>query len=238
MVQVIAGTDTYGAVRKVRATPIVTRFAMLQLLPVYPLESYYLVRLGPGTFRGIPFLVSHASQEVHGLRLARLDRLSVAMAYLRALATVLVLPGTIMFFVLFVMVLTGSYQSPDWFAQVLILIVSVMFGVGMLIGGTSYLATYRVDAREKKIREICGSVLGIAADPANIAADSAVELGPMIKAAMADANIANPSRLLQNPQEADELQAALLLVACRMRIATGGDRGPLEQAVDQLLNVL
>jgi hypothetical protein len=238
MIHVIAGTETYGAVRKVNSTPVVTRFAMLQLLPVYPLESYYLARLGTETRQGIPLIASHSTRDIHGLRLARLDRLSVMMAYVRALAVVLVLPGTIAFFILLGMSLNGSFSTPDEFARTLFLIVAVMFVVGALIGGASYLAMYRIDEREKKIREVCGGVLGIAADPANIAAESAEQLAPLIKQAMSEAKIANPSKLLQSPHEADEIQAALLLVACRLRIASGGNREPLEQAVDRLLNVL
>lgn len=36
MVHVVAGTDTYGRVKCVLGTPIVTKFAMFQLLPLYP----------------------------------------------------------------------------------------------------------------------------------------------------------------------------------------------------------
>ncbi len=42
MTSVTVGSDVYGAVRKVGTTPIVTKFAMFQFLPVFPIESYYL----------------------------------------------------------------------------------------------------------------------------------------------------------------------------------------------------
>jgi hypothetical protein len=51
MTTVVAGTDTYGRVKAVRGVPIVTRFATLQMLPLYPLQSFYFLGLDESDWR-------------------------------------------------------------------------------------------------------------------------------------------------------------------------------------------
>lgn len=238
MITVIAGTETYGAVRKVASTPVVTKFAMLQFIPLYPLESYYLMRLGKDSFRGIPLIASATSRSIVGLRLARVDRLSVAMAYVRACAAILAMPGFLLLMITLVTLLNGSLNENDAFQRNSLSISLGLLGAGSVIGLSSYYATYVVDGRQKRIREVCGEILGIAADPAQIDVDTAAELMTPIKEALTKAEVNEPTKLLRNPQLASREQAGLLLVACRLRMATGGDREKLEQAVDDLLRVV
>lgn len=238
MITVVAGTETYGAVRKVASTPIVTKFAMLQFIPLYPLESYYLKRLGKDSFRGIPLIASATSRSIVGLRLARVDRLSVAIAYVRAFAGILGLPGFTIMVIAIVAMLTGSLNPQDSFQRSILPVATGMLCVGALIGLPTYYATYVVDGRERRIREVCDEILGIAADPAMVDPDTAGELMSHIKEALSKADVKEPTKLLRNPQLASREQAGLLLVACRLRIATGGDRDKLEQAVDDLLRVV
>jgi hypothetical protein len=49
MIHVTVGSDTYGRVKTVGTTPIVTRVGMISSLPVFPLESFYFVRVGERT---------------------------------------------------------------------------------------------------------------------------------------------------------------------------------------------
>jgi hypothetical protein len=83
-IHVVSGTDTYGRVKTVSGTPIVTKFAMLQLLPIYPIQSFYSTGSGPTETTGIPFLASTKSVPIHGFPLASLDLISVLLAYVRA----------------------------------------------------------------------------------------------------------------------------------------------------------
>lgn len=46
MVPVVVGTDSYGRVKCVGKTPIVTRFEMLQMFPLRPIESMYFCGMG------------------------------------------------------------------------------------------------------------------------------------------------------------------------------------------------
>ena len=56
MMSVVVGTDTYGQVKAVDKTAVVTMFSMVQMLPVRPIKSYYV--WGPTTSEttGVPFL--------------------------------------------------------------------------------------------------------------------------------------------------------------------------------------
>src|SRR5690349_7327227 len=85
MVVVTAGSDTYGRVKVVAGTPIVTQFFMVQLLPVYPLRSFYFLSADHVKSSGIPGIAAVYSREFNAIPLAKIDRASVAMAYIRGL---------------------------------------------------------------------------------------------------------------------------------------------------------
>src|SRR4051794_39809742 len=76
------GSDTYGRVKTVDSTPIVTKFGMVSAFPVFPLESFYFIRSGESTSEGIPFLAQVHSTGIKAIPLARVDKLSVLMAYI------------------------------------------------------------------------------------------------------------------------------------------------------------
>ena len=114
MVHISAGTDTYGRVKAVAGTPIVTKFAMLQLLPLYPLQSFYFTGTGPIETTGVPFLASTTSVAIKGIPLATLDVTSVVMAYARGVFGGLAIVG-FMVIVPGIMSLTG--ENLDDFAM-------------------------------------------------------------------------------------------------------------------------
>src|SRR5258708_3908249 len=93
MTGIHAGTDTYGKVKKVGPTTVVTRFAMLSAFPIWPLESYFYAGRGESRFQGVPFFAGVHTTEIRGLPLARIDWFSVLMAYLRGLLGTMVVVG-------------------------------------------------------------------------------------------------------------------------------------------------
>ena len=89
MIHVTAGTDVYGAVRSVNGTPIVTKFAMLQFFPLYPVQSFYLRRLGRRSRTGVPLIAGTETRDIVGIPCNRINFLSALVAYLRAIGATL-----------------------------------------------------------------------------------------------------------------------------------------------------
>lgn len=94
MIVVTIGADSYGRVKSVDGTPVVTKFGMLSGLPIWPICSYYRYGGDMRSLSGIPLVFHLENVLVHGLPLSRIDRLSVAMAYLRGLAGAMILFGS------------------------------------------------------------------------------------------------------------------------------------------------
>ena len=108
MIHVSVGTDTYGRVKQVDGTPIVTKFGMVSAMPVFPIQSYYFMRFGEAASAGIPFLAAFHSTPIVGIPLARLDKLSVVMTYARGLFGGMAIIGFIFTFMAFMMWVTGE----------------------------------------------------------------------------------------------------------------------------------
>jgi hypothetical protein len=214
---VTVGSDTYGRVKKVGTTPIVTRFGMISSLPVYPLESFYFVRFGERTSHGIPFFAEIRSTEVRGVPLARIDKLSVAMAYLRGLFGALVLFGFVGTFMASMMWITGEHL--DELAMLMAKCVGLCFVGGIIGGGLTY-AVPLTTQREKEIRRLCVTIFGISLDPARVRRDYARKI---------------ESFLDGFPPAPGEPERALELARTRVRIALGEPKEPLEDHTDDLL---
>lgn len=164
MATIHAGTDTYGRVKSVAGTPIVTKFAMLQFFPLYPLQSFYYRGAGPSQSAGIPFFAYTRSVAINGIPLASVDATSVMIAYARgvfaALAVVgfiVILPG--------ILVLTGERLDP--FAMVATVGLLMLLVTGIVGGLLTYLIPL-TPPRERRIREYCAELLGVSADPARV----------------------------------------------------------------------
>ena len=72
MVHLHVGADTYGRVKTVGRTSIVTRFWGVQMFPCYPMASYYVSAHSTDHEDGVPLVA---------IPCARLDWTSVTMSY-------------------------------------------------------------------------------------------------------------------------------------------------------------
>jgi hypothetical protein len=235
MIWVTAGTDVYGAVRKVDKTPVVTKFAMLQLMPIYPLESFYFARMGPASHAGIPFLLGQSSQSILGLRLARIDRTSVWTAYVRGIAAAILVVGFMGTLFGLYMTMTSNINPRDPVQRNLLPVAVAVLTAAVLLGAPTYYFTYVVPDREKRIRQFCGEILGIAADPAHVELETAKELIRLAREALARTGITEPTRAARNLAAASADQKRLLLVLARGMIAVKGTSDALEALADSIL---
>lgn len=170
MITISAGTDTYGRVKSVHGTPIVTKFAMLQFIPLFPLESIYLTGAGSVSNAVIPFVASFQSVETQGIRLANTDRTSVLMAYVRSAFASIAVLGFIG--VIFPGVTYMSGTRLDEFAMSVLKCMSIALIFGVVGGATTYVIPLTT-RRERRIRSSCYQVLGVAIDPAKLPAETA-----------------------------------------------------------------
>lgn len=169
---VSAGTKLYGLVRKVGDVSIVTRFVMLQEMPLFPLESRYLIGEEHIQTTGIPLLAQTSKSINSSIPLARLDWLSVVFGYIRpaCLAMVLlVVVGATVCGTVYLSVLAGTVKPVDrqldaaeWLAIKIAVAGSV---IAAIIGQATYLVP-SVKRRDRRIRQCCGEMLGICIDPA------------------------------------------------------------------------
>ncbi len=229
MVIVRLGYDTYGKVKTVGLTPVVTRFAMVSAIPIFPRESYYYV--GERVPEGIP-LVSTA-KKINGLPLARLDLLSVIVAYARGFFGVLTLVGCIGFITL-IAGNSGPQRLQDGVVSALLLAGSLCLCVGAGGGVLTYFLPFQITERERQIRLASGLALGICADLALVHKE-------VVRAVASE--ISKPrrgERAKRDPGDGapDEKCHELLrqLVMTRAKIALGEDPQPLEGQTDDLLH--
>ena len=112
-------------------TPTVTKFAMFQFLPIYPLESYYFTCTDSTEMTGVPFLASSQAVVINGVPLARVDPISVAIASVRATLAAMIVFG-FMSTVPITMTFTGEHLVRVTMIMMCGLIACSIFGV---IGG-------------------------------------------------------------------------------------------------------
>lgn len=223
MIFVQAGTETYGRVKAVQGTPIVTKFAMLQFLPLWPLQSYYFGGFGERTSIGIPLIAHEQSVAIHGIPLARIDRMSVTMAYARGLFGAMLVIGFLAI-VPGIMFLTGERLDP-WVLTVVRVLVGV-FVAGVLGGALTYIIPF-TSKREREIRSSCAIVLGVAIDPAQVAPEVVAWIEQSLNGA---------ESIHENDAVRDELIRHL--IASRCAIAQGLNVSAMEQETDKVLNQL
>ena len=229
MVAVHAGSDTYGRVKKVGSTPVVTKFGMVSAFPLFPLESYYYA--GEGNPQGIPFV--YTSKAIYGLPLARLDTLSVLMAYARGIFGALTVAGFFYFIMLYIEWIGGNGRGPDAVALAMRNVLLLCLLVGVSGGLLTYLVPFQITHREMQIRSACAEVLGISADPANVRADIAHAILANISKQAQQNPIPRPAGVHESADKHRYL--ALQLVAVRAQIALGEEPESREIETDDLL---
>ena len=221
MIHIKAGTDTYGRVKAVAGTAIVTKFAMLQFLPVFPLRSYYFIGKGPTTKSGVPFIASTQETSIVGLPLASIDVASVLMAYLRAVSATLALVGFLAL-VPGIMYLTGEHL--DNLAMMLTKGLLASFGTSIVGGLLTYVIPL-TSRRDREIRGLCAEILGVSADPARVT----LEAQSLIRGAI------NDPRLMTDDPRTRKIRQ---LIATRLELASPEDALTLEDRTDDLLEQL
>jgi hypothetical protein len=202
---------------------------MLSAVPLWPLESYYYLGPGQSSFEGVPFLFGTTTTEIRGIPLEKIDRLSVLMAYARAVCAVMVVFG--MFFI-FTFIAAQNAPPPDDFALGIRYVLGSMLCAGIVAGLLTYCLPFQMTVRERRIRRCCGAVLGIDADPALVREDVAQS----ILGALADHDGAAGADPFE-PASVRANSSASLIQLARVRavLALGGDRGSLERRTDELL---
>jgi hypothetical protein len=226
MVTLIGGTDTFGRVKSVGGTPIITKFAMLQFLPVFPLESFYFTARGKPRVSGIPFVVLSHSAAIYGIPLARVSRTSVAMAYIRGGFGAMTIVG----FLAMVPGMMHLMGEPlDDLAMMGLRGLVASIAVGSLGGLLTYLVRL-TSRRERRIRSACGTVLGICVDPAVVPAATAQGI---------EASLHDPV-LCESMESAEESRIGVILrlVVTRARMARGLGVEEAERDTDELLDRL
>ena len=216
MTTVHAGTDTYGRVKTVCGTPIVTKFFMIQFVPCYPLRSFYLVRSGRTKWVGIPLVAGVYSADFQGIPLASVDKVSVIMAYVRCLFATLLLAGFI--WTLFAIVSYCTGMRGDEFTRIATIVMAISLVAGAVGGGLTYLLPL-TPHRERAIRNYCFELFGISADPARVQPEISVML----------------ANYQDGLDESPRTQWIRQLIATRAKIGQGMDPVALELKTDELL---
>jgi hypothetical protein len=216
-----AGTDTYGRVKSVSGTPIVTKFAMLQFLPVYPLKSFYYMGAGTVEIKGIPLFARISTSEIKGIPLASVDRTSVLIAYIRSIFAAMALIGCVALVPLY-SILLGEHL--DGFAMMATRFLLIALIAGIVGGALTYVIPL-TPRREKDIRRFCAEKLGISADPARVSPEMS---------AMFLAYINNQPQASKNSRE----QLIRELIRSRAQLARAKDADHSEALTDRLLDEL
>ena len=231
-----AGVFFYGGIQKVRDTKIATSFFMIMGLPLIPGYSMYFLGHGRQDGAIVPFAGGFTSQEVYGVACTRMNWLSVAIAYLRAYGTALLLGGALGLLFLFAISLGPNTQNP--FETPLPTILGVLLAVGLSAVVASYLIGSRVPSRDQLIRTACHDALGIAADPANVEPKTAASWCEMISERLAAqgavAGAFSPAQCEQIPREVAQLQ----LLWMRAQLAIDPSRNDFQQLSEAIHNQL
>lgn len=220
-VHMTIGSDTYGRVKSINGVPVITKFGMFNFLPIFPIASFYYLGNLTQRSQGIPLLASSTTTTFSGLQLAKLDKLSVTLAYVRGFFATLAVVGFISI-VPIIMYLTGEFL--DAIAMTMLRVLLCCFAIGIVGGVCSYLVP-TCSRREKEIRLHCERVLGIAIDPGQLQALDANEILAFVESQLGNKKNAN-----------DSLELAL--IRNRVTVANYGNSLQLEAEVDDLLSKL
>ncbi len=223
------GTDTYGKVKRVGPTTIVTKFAMLSALPLWPVESYYYAGPGESRTEGIPFISWSTTTAIRGMPLARIDRLSVLMAYIRAVCGTMLVFGS---FSIIFLVMSLNNRQLDNFQYGATCFLLILFCAGALGGILTYCLPYQMTRRESDIRRACGELLGICADPALVRQDVA----QAVLTSLRDQDTAgNCDPFDARPVRVDRRDSLVQLARVRAMMALRQSGESLERRTDELL---
>lgn len=221
MISVHVGSDTYGRVKAVSGVPIVTKFAMFQALPVFPLQSFYRTAADVVVDSGIPFIGSSQSTELVGIPLAALDKTSVLLAYVRAFFATLIVAGSVVL-IPGTMHLMG--EQLDDFAKNAAIALLGSLAIGICGGALTYIVPL-TSRRERDIRQFCAELLGVAADPARVPVEIAQGWLARIEADL-DALDHRRKRLIRD------------LIVTRAMSAQSSDAYSVETRTEELLDEL
>lgn len=225
MMYVVVGTDTYGRVKAVDKTAIVTIFSMLQMLPFMPIKSYYVWGSATSEVIGVPFLASVRKIKLRGITLARVDWTSVAFAYIRAALAALVIIGFIGTFT--GLVFSANGKRMDDFALTVTRLAQACLAIGVAGGVLTYLVP-TTSRRERAIRKYCGEELGVCIDPGKVLPEVAAAVREMLP------QITSPDGEGVIRSRSDYLRK-LLLTRCDVAAEASSDR---ETLTDELLDQL
>jgi hypothetical protein len=230
LMYVSAGTKFYGLVKKVGDVSIVTRFIMFQEMPVFPLESHYLIGEERTETSGVPFLAATHKSIANSIPLAKVDWLSVIFGYIRAVCLAIVvvglggaaISGTIYLSVLAGTITPGRPIEGGWqIVQVMV----VLFIIATVTGQATYMVP-AIKPRDRHIRQSCGELLGLCIDPALVVPAVALRL----EQGLLDSSDQSLSRDPMDDRSANIRQ--LVLLRCQISRASSQE---LEIATDQLL---
>ncbi len=220
---IMAGKEPYGRVKVVGGTPIVTTFTVFQLLPLYPLQSYYVHGAAEDETHDIPFVGSVRTASVPGYPLAKIDRLSVTMSYFRAACGIILFPC----FLLIVVFVAMGGRNPAGFEKVGF----IQWPVGaFIVIVTALLLSYwlpPINPRDRDIRLRCGEILEACIDPAKV--------DPVFVAFIED--LCDATTALEEAQKGNDSRQILIgkLIQCRCEIARGTEQESMERFTDDLL---
>lgn len=229
MLIVTFGSDTYGRVKRVGKTSVVTKFIMLQFMPMFPLGSFFHARRGNSGNDLVSLLYGIDATAARAIPLARIDWLSVAMAYFRGACGALALVGS-MSLIPGIMRLSG--ERPDRFAVIVTQVLVACLVVGAAGGAASYCLPWQVGSRKKLIRCACGEVLGMHVDPASFQQEFAHEFEVLFRNAIAGDEMQAAAEQVESRERFDLL---LALIAARLQISLGVSQPAIEQRTDELL---
>lgn len=207
-------SDTYGRVKSLHGTSVITGFFALNGLPCFPLQSFYV------------FPQDRTGAAEVALELQRIDRTSAAMGYVRGLFGLLIVVGCTGAIMGSVAYLCGENRQLDDTGLQIRNAVVVCLLVGLLGGITSYWIPL-VGRRERKIRAYCGQLCMICVDPALLRSQYSSYLHSLVE------------RTVQAEHLTEERQKLLLsLFSTRSRLAEYPGNSFLEAETDQLLQQL
>ena len=218
MLHVHIAADTFGRVKTVGGTSVVTRFWGVQMIPLLPTASYYVPATATEHADGVPCVA---------IPLARVDLTSTSMAYLRGLCGALFVLGFIAIVPLYSIWLNIG-PGPDEYGIMMMKVLIVFFIAG-IVGGVSTYFIPTMSLRERQIREYCSLVIGPAIDPARVTAETALEIQRTALDLTAEVELVSTNGL-------KELRCQLVLVRCQVAIGDGEDDA--ERTTDDLLRQL
>ncbi|WP_337176871.1 hypothetical protein [Paludisphaera sp.] len=198
-----------------------TVFTTVNLMPLYPRESFYVKPQAPRAWACEPVLFRDDGKVLQALPLTSIDRASVIMAYMRGLFALLTLSGVL----LLVPAIHSLMGEPlDDLGRIATRVMSASALIGIVGGCLSY-AVPLLTERERRIRRSCGECLGLAVDPARLWGDQAEKIVDILSA---------------GPEPRDSTRHRLIrdLTRTRARLAYAAEVAALEARTDRLLEEL